>query len=224
MKLESTSPLLLKRADELIKINHPFLNGEDEVYFLGEYTVGAQSQHSKTNKLIFNYKKPFDRKGFPDWNFKEQAIKETAALFRTSIFNTEGLADRALHATLVPIPPSMSKNAADYDDRNYKMLKMFMPEGDIRELVLQKNCRPSLHSTKNSPRKPQELSSNYLLNTSALVPHPKEIWLFDDILTKGTHYRALFDFLKIQFLQIPIVGFFIARTITRTFSSPYTSF
>jgi hypothetical protein len=61
MKLESTFPLLLKRADELIKNNHPFLKMDDEVYFLGEYTVGALSEHSKINKLILNYKKPFKK-------------------------------------------------------------------------------------------------------------------------------------------------------------------
>ncbi len=215
MKSESTSPLLLKRADELIKNNHPFLNTEDEVYFLGEYTVGALSEHSKINQLVFNYKKPLERKGLPDWGYKELAIEQAATLFRTSIFNTEDLSDRVLQATLVPIPPSKSKNSPDYDDRNHKMLQLFMPQGDIRELVLQKDCRPSLHISKNSPRDSQYLVNNYLLNSKVLSPRPKEIWLFDDILTKGTHYRALHEFLKGEFSDIPIVGFFIARTISK---------
>ena len=215
MKLESISPLLLKQADELIKNNHPFLNVEDEIYFLGEYTVGARSEHSKVNRLVINYKKPLDRKGLSDWSYKEQAVKDVAALFRTSIFNTEDLSDRVLQATLVPIPPSISKNSSDYDDRNLKMLQLFMPEGDIRELVLQKESRSSLHSSKSSPRNPQDLASNFLLNSSALNPRPKEIWLFDDILTKGTHFRALCEFLKMEFPFIPIVGFFIARTIPK---------
>lgn len=217
MKLESTSPLLLKQADELIKNNHPFLNVEDEIYLLGEYTVGTRSEHSKINRLVINYKKPLDRKGMSDWSYKEQAVKDVAALFRTSIFNTEGLSDRVLHATLVPIPPSMSKNSPNYDDRNLKMLQLFMPEGDIRELVLQKESRSSLHSSKSYPRNPQDLASNYLLNSSALNPRPKEIWLFDDILTKGTHFRALCEFLRMEFPHIPIVGFFIARTIPKPF-------
>jgi len=52
MKSESTSPLLLKKADEQIKAQHPFLQVEDEIYFLGEYTVGALSAFSKMNRLI----------------------------------------------------------------------------------------------------------------------------------------------------------------------------
>ena len=119
-KLETTSPLLLKRADELIKQNHPFLKMEDEVYFLGEYTVGALSEHSKINKLIFNYKKPLERKGQLDWSYKEQAIEQAAELFRTSILNTIDLSDRILGATLVPVPPSMAKSSSLYDDRNHK--------------------------------------------------------------------------------------------------------
>jgi hypothetical protein len=224
MKLESISPLLLKKADELIKNNHPFLHGDDEIYFLGEYTVGALSEHSKTNRLIFNFKKPLERKSFPDWNYKEQAIQEAAALFRTSIFNTEGISERAHRATLVPIPPSMSKNSPEYDDRILKMLHLFMPEGDIRELILQKDSRPALHSSKSSYRNPQDLASNYFLNSIVRHPQPKEIWLFDDVLTKGTHFRALHEFLSKEFPQIPIVGFFIARTILKTVSSPYTPF
>lgn len=214
MKFESTSPLLLKRADELIKSNHPFLRMDDEVYFLGEYTVGALSEHSKINRLIINYKKPVERKYQPDWVYKGQAIEQAAELFRTSIFNTLDLSDRALQATLVPVPPSMAKNSPDYDDRNHKMLQFFMKGGDIRELVLQTNTRPSLHASKSS-RESQDLISNYFLNEQVIYPKPKEIWLFDDIIAKGTHFRAMSDFIKEKFPGIPIVGFFIARTVTK---------
>lgn len=214
MKLESTSPLLLKRADEWIKNNHPCLKVDDEVYFLGEYTVGALAEYSKINQLILNYKKPLERKCQPDWGYKEQAIKQAANLFRDSIFNTLDLSDRALQATLVPIPPSMAKDSPDYDDRNHKMLQLFMPQGDIRELILQKKTRASLHASKIS-RDSQDLMDNYFLNEKVVFPKPKEIWLFDDIMTKGTHFRAVCDFLKQTFQDVPIVGIFIARTISK---------
>jgi predicted amidophosphoribosyltransferase len=55
--------------------------------------------------------------------------------------------------------------------------------------------------------------SNYLLNQEVLSPKPKEIWLFDDIIAKGTHFRAICEVLKEKFPDVPIVGFFIARTI-----------
>lgn len=214
MKFESISPLLLKRADELIKSNHPFLKMDDEVYFLGEYTVGALSEHSKINRLILNYKKPVERKNQPDWLYKEKAIEQAAGLFRESIFNTLDLSDRALQATFVPVPPSMAKNSPDYDDRNHKMLQLFMNDGDIRELVLQTNTRASLHASKGS-RDSQDLMNNYFLNEQVIDPKPKEIWLFDDIIAKGTHFMAISDFIKARFPDIPIVGFFIARTVAK---------
>ena len=214
MKLESTSPLLLKQADELIKNNHPFLKMDDEVYFLGEYTVGALSEHSKINKLILNYKKPLDRKGQIDWGYKEQAIQQAAELFRNSIFNTIDLSDRALQATLVPIPPSMAKDSSAYDDRNHKMLQFFMAQADIRELISQKETRTSLHASKGL-RDPRDLMNNYVLNQGVISPKPKEIWLFDDIIAKGPHFRAICDFLKEKFPGVPIVGFFIARAISK---------
>ncbi len=212
MIYETTSQLLLKQADEFVKYCHTFLKMEDEIYFLGEYTVGALSEYSKINKLILNYKKSLDRKGLPEWSYKEKAIQQAAELFRSSIFNAFNLADRVESSTLVPIPPSMSKDSPLYDDRNLKMLFSFMPKGDIRELILQKETRAPFHST-NFPRAPQELASNYYLNQKVVSPIPKEIWLFDDILTKGTHFRAIHDFLRIEFPDVPIVGFFIARTI-----------
>ena len=63
MKSETISPLLLKQVDELIRIDCSFLEEGDEIYFLGEYTPGAQSAHSKMNQLILNFKKPVTKKG-----------------------------------------------------------------------------------------------------------------------------------------------------------------
>jgi len=211
----TSESIYLKRIDELTRNYHPYLNLDDEVYYLGEYTVGEFSQYSKINQLIFNYKKPKERAEHSDWHYKEKAINETANLFRASILNTIVLSDRSRDATLVPIPPSMSKASPDYDDRNLRMLKSFMPSGDIRELILQNKCRTPLHVSKEAPRTAQELYNNYLLNEKQILPAPKELWLFDDILTKGTHYRAAHGFLKKVFPKVPIVGIFIARTIER---------
>jgi len=106
----------------------------------------------------------------------------------------------------------MAKNSPDYDDRNFRMLKTLIPNGDIRDLVLQKQTREPLH-TSISLRSHTDLAENYRLNEELCLPTPTEIWLFDDILTKGTHFRAAHDFLKGAFPQTRIAGFFIARAI-----------
>jgi len=213
-KSTSISYPLLKRLDELTRRQHYLLDEQDEIYFLGEYTIGAFHHHSRINNLIFNYKKPIDKRELPEWRYKEQAINEVADFFRFTILNTADLSERISQATLVPIPPSMSKDDPNYDDRNFRMLKTFMPAGDIRELILQRGTRPPLHSA-SSKRSQGDISKNYYLNTNILSPAPKEIWLFDDILTKGTHFRTIHDFLKQTFPDIPIAGFFIARSIIK---------
>ena len=212
MKFENTSPLLLKRFDELTRPHHPLLQEDDEGYYLGEYTPRANSSHSPTNKLIINYKKSVSRRENEDWLYKEKAINEVAQRWKKAIFGTTDLSDRIHQATLVPIPPSKAKDSPEHDDRNYRMLKNLSPRGDVRELILQKESREPLRALKNEPRFPKALQENYRLNEAWIQPLPKEIWLFDDTVIKGTHFRAAKEFLKGFFPNIPIVGFFIARS------------
>lgn len=93
------------------------------------------------------------------------------------------------------------------------MLRKLIPACDNRELYLQKQSREALHSSKKPCRSYVDLISNYSLNEQAANPMPKEIWLFDDTLIKGTHFRVAKEFLRQRFPNIPIVGFFIARSI-----------
>jgi hypothetical protein len=57
-------------------------------------------------------------KGKPEWPWKERALREAAAAFRTALNN-----DYLSIATLVPIPPSKAKTDALYDDRMTRMLR-----------------------------------------------------------------------------------------------------
>ncbi len=157
-KFESSSPLLLKRIDELTLLSHFHLKSEDEIYYLGEYTSGERAAFSEVNRLILNYKKPMNRMGMPDWDYKERAIQDAADRFRLSIAQTKEISVRAQNAILVPIPPSAAKDSAAYDDRNLKLLRWFMPLGNICELLAQKQSRAPLHSSKN--RAPQQLFRN----------------------------------------------------------------
>jgi predicted amidophosphoribosyltransferase len=210
-KFENTSPQLLKRIDELLIGHHPHLQEDHEVYYLGEYTNGKRAEFSRINQMVLNYKKELKRKEYPDWKYKETAIQEIANLFRLSILQTSGFPERIQRALLVPIPPHASKNDPDYDDRNLRMLRYFMPKGKIHELMIQKQSRNPLHLSKQ--RDPKELENNYLL----IYPKPEiefdEIWLFDDVLRDGTHFRAIHNILVRTFPKIKIIGFFVARSV-----------
>lgn len=57
--------------------DHPLLPGDVSVYHLREYTSGRDYSHSETNRLIFNFKKPVDRRGRPEWRYEESALQNT---------------------------------------------------------------------------------------------------------------------------------------------------
>jgi predicted amidophosphoribosyltransferase len=86
-----------------------------------------------------------------------------------------------------------------------------MPEGNICELIQQKITREPLHLSND--RNVEKLERNYILNPFNLSTQFNEIWLFDDILRNGTHFRAIHNFLKRSFPATRIVGFFIARSV-----------
>jgi hypothetical protein len=211
-KSESTSPLLLKPIDELLIGSYPFVRQTDEIYYLMEYTKRKLPTHSPENQLISNYKKKPARQASPDYRYKEPAIKEVATRFRQSILQTAGLSGRVQRALLVPIPPHAAKEDPEHDDRNLKMLNYFMPKGNIHELLLQKNSRAPLHESKEL-RDPKKLEENYLINPASSDAAFDEIWLFDDVLRCGTHFRAAHTILAKYFPEKQIVGFFIARSI-----------
>jgi hypothetical protein len=80
-----------------------------------------------------------DKRATPQWRHKERAIDEAAAAFRAAL--SKEMLDLS---TLVPIPPSKSKNDVLYDDRLVRMLRGIRakPELDVRELVLQRASTP----------------------------------------------------------------------------------
>jgi len=86
-----------------------------------------------------------------------------------------------------------------------------MPKGNVHELILQKQSLNPLHKSKK--RNPHELEVNYLINAPNAGVKFSEIWLFDDVLRNGTHFRAIHNILTRSFPQTKIVGFFIARSV-----------
>lgn len=211
-KSESTSPILLKRIDELFIANYRYLTPKDEVYYLEEYTTQQNFKFSRTNDLISNYKKEPAKKNSPEWKHKEKAIMEAASKFQTAIFLAEGISERIKNAILVPIPPSKAKESLEYDDRNLKLLKNIMPNGNIQEIILQRESRDAFHKNPKI-RSPKELENNYYLDPNAQISDGDEVWLFDDLLTKGTHFRASCNILLRTFPKAKVVGFFIARSV-----------
>jgi hypothetical protein len=132
---------MLTKIDELTLPDHWHLDAEDDCFFIGEYTAGRGFTHSSTNQLILNLKKSVDRRGRPEWAYKEHAIWQAATALRNYL-NPEFVAK----ATFVPVPPSRASDDPLYDDRMTRVLRMISPNIDVRELVVQTESTECAHA------------------------------------------------------------------------------
>lgn len=124
------------KIDDLTRPDHSYLTSEDIVYFIGEYNAREGYGFSDMNQLIFNLKKPMDRRGRTDWRYKGEAIERAARLFT-------GLIKPAIlpQLTIVPMPSSKRKDHPDHDDRMLQVVRL-IGQGreepvDVRELLVQ---------------------------------------------------------------------------------------
>ncbi len=207
---DNSFPSRLTKIDDLTRKHHTFLNVTDECFFFGEYSARKGFDHSPTNQLIFNFKKPMRMRNSPGWHYKNRAIKETSAAF------PKILRSRLADITLVPVPPSKWKTDSDYDDRMMDMLRALQaPSGikpDIHELIIQTQTMRASHESE-ARLKPAELEAVYEIDEALIQPYPTWIGVIDDVLTTGAHFRAMSIVLKKKFPAARITGLFIARCV-----------
>jgi len=145
-------PIRLSRIDDLTRLDHTFIEAEDECLYLGEYTARKGYQFSETNHLIFNLKKPMDRRGQPGWPYKRRAIETAGRQMREALdaLNPQWLST----ATLISMPPSKVKSDPMYDDRLIQMLQVLGAglQLDVREMIAQRESTEAAHSTELRPR------------------------------------------------------------------------
>jgi len=197
----------LLKIDELTRPDHDYLRDDDECYYLREYTARGGYEISATNDLIHNLKKEIARRVYPaEYRYKALAINQAGRELATSI-NPEFLQT----VTLVPIPPSKIKSDPDYDDRILQIINVMTAgiAADIRELIIQTQTLAAYHA--GGIRNAVTLAQYYRIDENLANPAPTRIAVFDDLLTKGTHFRAAKRALQQRFPNVEVFGFFIAR-------------
>jgi predicted amidophosphoribosyltransferase len=198
--------------------DHCYLAADDSCYHLGEYTARRGYSFSDTNQLISNLKKKPTVRHESQWRHKENAIVKIAGVLCSAL--THGENKQLLsRVTLVPIPPSAALGDPLYDDRMTRILngmrqKLGM-ELDIRELVKQRSSTHPVHENEERPT-PWQIVQNYYLDEDLVHPAPDGIWVFDDMLTTGAHYKAMQTVIRDRFPDIVIVGIFVARRVPET--------
>ncbi len=205
-------PIRLSKIDDLTRPDHTFIEAEDECLYLGEYTARKGYQFSDTNNLIFNLKKPMERRGQQGWHYKKRAVEKAGRQLREAL---DALNPKWLSiATLVPMPPSKVKSDPMYHDRLIQMLQVLGAglQLDIREMIAQRESTEAAHSTEVRPRV-DELCDNYSIKESLVDPPPRVIGVIDDVLTTGSHFKAVQRLLRSRFPAVKIYGIFVARRV-----------
>ena len=114
----------------------------------------------------------------------------------------------------MPVPPSKARGHPLHDDRMLRVLQS-LGEGlnlDIRELVVQRESMSAAHEADGRPR-PPEIAANYSIDENLAAPTPERFGVFDDLLTTGSHFKAMRMVLEARFPDVPVTGIFIARRV-----------
>ena len=202
-----TTPKLIK-LDEIALKQHVDLEFTDHCYYWRIYTPNEKFNFSETNQLIKNFK--ISPKEPHRLTHKQKAIRQIANEFSQVIPNDKVYENYIF----VPIPPSKPETHPEHDDRLIQVLKQVQKEKaglDFRTLIKQGQQIHPAHTVSPKQRPTvQELCQLYRFNQELCLPAPKKIIIFDDVLTKGSHFKATQKILSLQYPQIPIVGLFIA--------------
>ncbi|MER8840878.1 hypothetical protein NKI41_30020 [Mesorhizobium sp. M0601] len=213
--------VLFRQIDDSNRGDHSRLSADDNCVFLYEftafeYTNGLGFRFSDTNQLIHNLKKkPSERLTKGGWKYKTMAIQQCAAALRQAL-NPLWLKS----GTIVPVPSSKAQGHPDHDDRLTQIARLLStPPSDVREIVKHNHSHAAAHESNNRPTI-EELLAIYEIDEAVANSKPvTSIAIFDDVLTAGTHYRAMQIKLAARFPGIPIFGMFIARRAVPPFDA-----
>jgi hypothetical protein len=202
----------LLKIDELLLHEHHCIESTDFCYYIGEYYGRKGFNFSPMNQLIFNFKKPLIKKNDKDWSYKEQAICDIANQLKSLV-----PWPKLKKYCWIPIPSSKVRTDPEYDDRLVQVLKKIKnleKDLDFREIINIKETRKAAHDpkTERRPRSSDHLS-NFNISKELLLPTPRAIAIFDDVLATGASFKAVQQKLKSYFPNTPIIGVFIARNV-----------
>jgi len=208
-------PDRLTLIDETNRGDHRYLDAADKCYFFGEYFAGKGYQGGGTNQLIFNFKcKPTAAASNPARHgHKDRAIQTIAAGLR-GVFAK----DSAERITWIPIPPSKAEDDADYDDRLLRTLNAAFAgyNVDVRAVLQQSKSTGSDHNSSGDRISPEALFAVTEVNRSTLASKAMHsyVFLFDDVLTTGKHFKCCERRLReVLPAHTQITGLFVARRV-----------
>lgn len=189
--------------------NHKDLEETDNCFYWCEYTAQKKYNFSEANQLLVNLKKCVSHKSESQYSYKTKAIQTCASYFQGLNWSK---------FSIIPIPPSKKRSDPLYDDRLLQVLTIAnksLPlefQFDIKDIIIQNESYQASHQSSKRPSS-SELRERYKLKNVKSNQFRENLIIFDDILTVGSHYKAVKSLLKEAYPKKKIYGLFIARSI-----------
>lgn len=174
------------------------LDATDVVWINEIWCPGVKDDYSS---LLYNLKKPTDRKGTFEWDYKEKAIT------KCSEFLNDFPKFKGTKPVIIPMPPSKKKGTIEYDDRLVQIINkvenaICLDIFDVKESV------KSTH-TQDQAKDLTAIQSNLEISENAQIPNL--VYVLDDVFTTGAHFKAI----KNKILEInpnaQVIGLFFFK-------------
>ncbi len=174
------------------------LDATDVVWINEIWCPGVKDDHSS---LLYNLKKPTDRKGKFEWNYKEEAIT------KCSEFLNDFPKFKGKNPVIIPMPPSKKKGSIEYDDRLVQIINkvenaICLDIFDVKESV------KSTH-TQDQAKDLTAIQSN--LEISENVQIPNLVYVLDDVFTTGAHFKAIKNKILEKNPNAQVIGLFFFK-------------
>lgn len=156
------------------------------------------------------------------WRYKKEAIKEVGKLISSKI---DPNYDRS-KLIIVPVPPSRIKSDPDYDHRLVLALECASKYSKVNlpviECVTQINNTSPDHLSNETRLGPVERAKNYMVHCDKILANTRIAVVFDDVLTTGSHFKAVEIAIHSKFPHIKVIGLFVARRVFNKLSAEET--
>lgn len=184
----------------------PYLSYEDNCFYFLDYTDGGYNI-SPHNSIVFNFKKDLRYKNTGAWWYRNDAIQHFALMLHNALCKI------ANQITIIPMPTSTPQNSPNFNDRLLETMNQLHCFGNGCYHI--ENCLDILveqiPSHCGGSRKPQDLYHQIVFK-NPLYSFKEYIFLIDDVLTTGGHFKACQQKILSLYPTNKVYGIFLAKT------------
>jgi hypothetical protein len=175
---------------------------QDECYYTREYLKEGFSA-SASNQLVWNFQIS------PTEEHRMRHKKDAIEAFVSELGHLMSRV-KVQSYLIAPMPTSKVPGHPEYDDRLIQVLQKVAPQQYCEPIV---GGNSHLPSKRGGPRHPSFYSANYVFKGFSPGLLPSVLFVLDDVLTSGSHFRAYKDLMLARCPGLRVVGIFWALTI-----------